>query len=466
MIKDTLAPVANNIEGLITHPVGFIAIALFVIAYIFVILEEKIHLRKSKPVMLAAGAIWALIAVAYAVMAESEAQQLLVESSIKLYLLEYAELFLFLLVAMAYVNTLQERGVFNVLRSWMVNMGLSYRGLFWLTGLISFFLSAIADNLTTALVMCAIVLAVGRDNPKFIPIACVNVVVSANAGGAFSPFGDITTLMVWQSGQVQFLEFFALFLPSLVNWLAPAILMHWFVPKSKPLVSEEVAVMGKGARRSAMLFVLTIITAVCFHTFLHIPPAVGMMTGLAYLTLFGFYLRKRLERIQIRELKSQNKDADLGEVLPWDVFKKIARAEWDTLLFFYGIIMCVGGLAFLGYLGILSNFLYGDLGSTVANILVGVFSAIIDNIPMMVAVLQMSPDISQGQWLLVTLTAGTGGSLLAIGSAAGVALMGQSKGHYTFFQHLKWMPFIAVGYGLGIWLHFIVNADLFTGVSG
>lgn len=452
------------------HPLSLLAVAAFVIAYILVVMEEKIHLRKSKPVMFAAGVIWLLVAI-YATSQGDEAVHAM-EHAAEEYLLEYVELFLFLLVAMAYINTMQERGLFDALRVWMINQHLGYRGLFWLTGIVAFFLSAIADNLTTALVMCAIVLSVGRDNPKFIPIACVNIVISANAGGAFSPFGDITTLMVWQAGHVEFIEFFALFFPSLVNWLVPAVLMFWFVPKTKPLVTGETIHMEKGARRSAFLFVLTIITAVSFHTFLHLPPAMGMMTGLAYLTLFGFYLRKRLEKQHIRRLIAEGKEPELGEVLPWDVFKKVARAEWDTLLFFYGIILCVGGLAFLGYLTILSDVLYDGLGGTGANIMVGILSAIIDNIPMMVAVLQMMTSeaaqatagaaeglklMSLDQWLLVTLTAGTGGSLLAIGSAAGVALMGASKGHYTFFQHLKWTPFIALGYFLSVGVHLLIN---------
>lgn len=137
------------------------------------------------------------------------------------------------------------------------------------------------------------------------------------------------------------------------------------------------------------------------------------------------------------------------------------RVEWDTLMFFYGIMLCVGGLGALGYLATLSNFLYLDLGATTANILVGVLSAVIDNIPVMFAVLSMNPDMSLGQWLLVTLTAGVGGSLLSIGSAAGVALMGQAQGIYTFSAHLKWIWAIALGYAASIVVHLVMNSALF-----
>jgi Na+/H+ antiporter NhaD/arsenite permease-like protein len=145
----------------------------------------------------------------------------------------------------------------------------------------------------------------------------------------------------------------------------------------------------------------------------------------------------------------------------FDVFHNVSRLEWDTLLFFYGVMVSVGGLSFIGYLTLASQFLYTDLNPTFANVLVGLVSAFIDNGTIMYAVLTMAPGISQGQWLLVTLTAGVGGSLLAIGSAAGVGLMGQAKGYYTFASHLKWMPVIALGYAGSILTHFAINGRYF-----
>ncbi|WP_286722828.1 sodium:proton antiporter NhaD, partial [Methylophaga sp. UBA2012] len=146
---------------------------------------------------------------------------------------------------------------------------------------------------------------------------------------------------------------------------------------------------------------------------------------------------------------------------PFNIFQQVERAEWDTLMFFYGIILCVGGLGTIGYLNLGSQLMYGDLGPTTANILVGIVSAIVDNIPVMFAVLSMNPDMSQGQWLLVTLTAGVGGSLLSIGSAAGVAVMGQARGIYTFFSHIKWIWAIALGYAASIYVHLWLNSAMF-----
>ena len=130
-------------------------------------------------------------------------------------------------------------------------------------------------------------------------------------------------------------------------------------------------------------------------------------------------------------------------------------------MFFYGVIMCVGGLGAFGYLALGSELMYQGLGPTTANILVGFASAIVDNIPVMFAVIAMNPDMSHGQWLLVTLTAGVGGSMLSIGSAAGVAVMGQARGIYTFFSHLRWSWTIVLGYFASIGVHFLINGDLF-----
>jgi Na+/H+ antiporter NhaD/arsenite permease-like protein len=137
------------------------------------------------------------------------------------------------------------------------------------------------------------------------------------------------------------------------------------------------------------------------------------------------------------------------------------RVEWDTLLFFFGIIFAVAGLGVLGYLVFTSQILYFDLGPTTANVAVGILSAVVDNIPLMFAVLTMNPDMSLGQWLLITLTTGVGGSLLSIGSAAGVALMGQARGIYTFISHLRWAWAIALGYAASIVSHLALNARYF-----
>lgn len=448
-----------------THWVGITSLIIFIVAYALVIGEEAIHLRKSKPVIIAAGLIWALVAYQFAQDGNTTGAGIAVRHNI----LEFAELFLFLLAAMTYINTMEERNVFSALRVWMIGKGFSFKQVFWLTGVLAFFISPIADNLTTALLMVAVVMAVGGDNKKFVVVSCINVVVAANAGGAFSPFGDITTLMVWQKGLIQFTEFFALFLPSVVNWLIPAVIMSMTLPKGNPDPVDEAVTMKQGALIVVGLFLFTISLAVMAHNFLHLPPALGMMTGLGILKVYGWYLKRfgdgqvvgdgHLNEMEIRDISdgvegtTENKDQNAS----FDIFQHLARAEWDTLMFFYGIVLCVGGLGSLGFLAVGSEWMYGDLGATNANILVGFLSAVVDNIPVMFAVLTSLPEMDQFQWLLVTLTAGVGGSMLSIGSAAGVAVMGQARGIYTFGAHLKWSWAIMLGYFASIWVHFLVN---------
>ena len=428
--------------NLTTSYVGILSLITFIIAYAVVMVEEFSHLRKSKPVILSAAIIWAIIAFHFS---SNKDYAIEIEHALEHNILEFAELFLFLLVAMTYINSLDERKVFDVVRYQLTSRGFSFRQLFIFTGIITFFLSPIADNLTTALVMCSVLMACGKGNTKFISIGCINIVVAANAGGAYSPFGDITTLMVWQAGIVEFFTFFKIFFPSVINYVIPAAIMYFFIPKDKPEVSTEKVYMKRGGRVIIFLGLFTIFSAVNFHNILHLPPMLGMMFGMGLLGLYSFYL-------QITHDPSV-------EDQKFDFFRKVARAEWDTLLFFFGVILSVGGLGFIGYLSLVSEFLYVDLGPTLANSIVGILSAIVDNIPVMFAVITMRPEMSTDQWLLVTLTTGVGGSLLSIGSAAGVALMGQARGYYTFFGHLKWTPVIFLGYVASIYLH-VLMADL------
>ena len=431
----------HNIN-LTTHFVGYLSLSVFVFAYLVVMIEEFTHLRKSKPVIISAAVIWAIIAFHFSSNKEFSHE---IEHALEHNILEFAELLLFLLVAMTYINALEERKVFDVVRFQLTSRGYSFRKLFIFTGIITFFLSPIADNLTTALVMCSVLMACGKGNSKFISIGCINIVVAANAGGAYSPFGDITTLMVWQAGIVEFFTFFKIFFPSVINYVIPAAIMYFFIPKEKPEVSTDKVYIKRGGKVIIFLGLFTIFSAVNFHNILHLPPMLGMMFGLGLLGLYSFYLKISFD--------PSNEDTK------FDFFRKVSKAEWDTLLFFFGVILSVGGLGFIGYLSLVSEFLYDGLGPTFANAIVGVLSAIVDNIPVMFAVITMRPEMSIDQWLLVTLTTGVGGSLLSIGSAAGVALMGQARGYYTFFGHLKWTPVIFIGYVASIYLH-VLLADL------
>ena len=485
MVLPSLSLAADDTGGagstqpldLTQHWVGYLALALFVVAYFFAMIEEVTDLRKSKPMVFAASLIWVFIASIYASDGMSEQAGLAFRSSLE----AYAELFLFIMVSMTYLNAMEDRGVFERLRVWLLSKNFSYRQLFWITGFQAFFISSVCNNLTTALLMGSVILAMGKGSPRFVTLSCINVVVAANAGGSFSPFGDITTLLVWQKGVVPFADFFSLLVPAIVNFVLPATVMLFFIPKEKPAPVLEIQDVKRGGFVIIALFLLTIITATCFENFLSLPPAAGMMLGLTYLKFFSYYMQKTAPASS--DLKNEAVDSEAkidyfapmkymnnpkalaknGANLdqPFDVFHNVANLEWDTLLFFYGVMVCVGGLSFIGYLSVASAHLYGAIDPTIANILVGIASAFVDNGTIMLAVLTMAPDISQGQWLLVTLTAGVGGSLLAVGSAAGVGLMGQAKGIYTFTSHLKWTPAIALGYAGSIAAHFLMNGRYF-----
>ena len=458
------------------HWAGYLALSVFAVAYILAMTEEVTELKKSKPMVFAASLIWIFIAAFYTRDGLSEQAGIAFRSTLE----GYGELFLFIMVSMTYLNAMEDRGVFDSLRVWLLSKNFTYRQLFWITGFQSFFISSGCNNLTTALLMGSVILAMGKNCPRFVTLSCINVVVASNAGGSFSPFGDITTLLVWQKGVVPFTDFFSLLIPAIINFVIPAAIMHFFIPNERPAAVMEAQDMKRGAWVIIFLFVLTIITSACFENFLSLPPAAGMMLGLTYLKFFSFYLQKTRESHPVltpedltdvkidyfapmKYMNNPQAEANkkVAEELPFDIFQKVANLEWDTLLFFYGVMVGVGGLSFIGYLNVASHHLYGGIDPTVANILVGIASAFVDNGTIMLSVLTMAPDISQGQWLLVTLTAGVGGSLLAVGSAAGVGLMGQAKGIYTFTSHLKWTPAIALGYAGSIVAHFLINGRYF-----
>jgi Na+/H+ antiporter NhaD/arsenite permease-like protein len=467
---------ANPVQplDLTQHWAGYLALIVFTVAYILAMTEEVTELKKSKPMVFAASLIWIFIAAFYTRDGLSEQAGIAFRATLE----GYGELFLFIMVSMTYLNAMEDRGVFDSLRVWLLSKNFTYRQLFWITGFQSFFISSACNNLTTALLMGSVILAMGKGSPRFVTLSCINVVVASNAGGSFSPFGDITTLLIWQKGVVPFTDFFSLLIPAIINFAVPAGIMHFFIPKERPAAVMEAQDMQRGAWTIIFLFVLTIITSACFENFLSLPPAAGMMLGLTYLKFFSFYLQKTRDShpipVDLTDVKidyfapmkyMNNPQAEankkVAQELPFDIFQKVANLEWDTLLFFYGVMVGVGGLSFIGYLEVASHHLYGSIDPTVANILVGIASAFIDNGTIMLSVLTMAPDISQGQWLLVTLTAGVGGSMLAVGSAAGVGLMGQAKGIYTFTSHLKWTPAIALGYACSIAAHFLINGRYF-----
>lgn len=446
------------IPTLTTHLIGYLAVGLFFIGYVMVVIEGITALKKSIPMMLVAGLIWILIAAVHALYGDT----IQVAKELKQTLLDYSELLLFLIVSITYLNAMEDRYVFESVRAWLINRGYGYRQLFWITGLMAFFISSVNNNMTTAMLMIAVISAVGKDSPRFIVLSCISTVVAVNAGGAFSPFGGLSTLIVWQQNKAEFLQFLHLFVPSLINFLLPALCINFAIPKGHPQPLTESFPLRRGARSIIVLYLATVLTSVLLYSFWELPPVFGMMLGLTYLQVFSYYLQKTQNKEEFFERRRNNDAAPRVRDPAFDVFHKIEKLEWDTLLFFYGVMLSVAGLKYIGYIDIVAGIFYGStITPTIANTLVGVISAFIDNTTVMFAVLSMNPDLSLGQWLLATLTASAGGSLLSFGSAAGVALMGQTKGLYNFLEHLRWTPAIALGFAGSIAAHLWLNQHLF-----
>lgn len=421
---------SDGSNELVSTWVGIASLIIFVVGYFFIATEDKYHINKAKPALFIGTLIFILIGI-YSI--GNATLQDSLHHQIQHLILEIAEIFFFLFVAMTYIESLIERNVFDALKYKLTSKGHSYKKLFWMTGILAFFLSPVADNLTTALILSTVLITIEKENREFLVPGAINIVVAANAGGAWSPFGDITTLMTWTAGKGTFFDFLFLFPASIAGWLVTGWLLAKFVPEGSPHFDpskEKPVEIKKGGRVIIALGAMTIFCAVMSHQVLHLPAMWGMMFGLSVLKLYTFQLKRR-----------HNEHLN--------VFQSISRIENDTLLFFFGILAAVGGLYFLGYLTIAVG-VYDIIGPTAANIGVGVLSAIVDNVPVMSAVLKASPDMGLDQWMLVTLTAGVGGSLISFGSAAGVGVMGKLRGIYTFAAHMKLAWTIAIGYILSV----------------
>ena len=427
--------------NLVAHPFGWLLLAIFVVGYYFIAAEEKYHIDKAKPALFTGTLMFVLIGIYYVSVG---ADLTPFEHEIDHLILEIAEIFFFLFVAMTYIEALIERGVFSALRAKLIAKGYSYRELFWITGALAFFISPVADNLTTALILSTVLLTIDNKTKEFLVPGAINVVVAANAGGAWSPFGDITTLMVWAAEKGAFVDFLYLFPAAFLGWLATAALLVRYVPDLDPYkdgdpeAAEKIEIL-KGGKVIVAFGALTIALAVIGKQILHLPPMWGMLFGLAILQLYMYFLKTK-----------HNVDVN--------IFDAMSKVENNTLLFFFGILAAVGALHFTGFLAYAAK-LYTMFDPTMVNIGVGFLSAIVDNVPVMSSVLKANPAIDHAQWMLVTMTAGIGGSLISFGSAAGVGVMGKMHGIYTFASHIKLAWTVLVGYlvSLAVWyVQFIV----------
>jgi len=432
---------AGEALNLTTTWVGIACLIIFVVGYFFIATEENFHMDKAKPAIFIGTFMFLLIGF-YMLANGLDVHSL--QNEVNHLILEISQIVFFLMVAMTYIEALIERDVFNALKYNLVSKGYTYKRLFWLTGVLAFFISPVADNLTTALILSTVLLTIDKTNTNFLVAGAINIVVAANAGGAWSPFGDITTLMAWAAGKAPFIDFFALFPASIIGWLVTAFLLVRVVPSGSPHfdpAAEPKVSIKKGGKVVIGLGAFTIFSAVMMHQLFHLPAMWGMMFGFSLLSLYTYIYKKT------------NKNEE-----PMHVFHYMSKIENNTLFFFFGILAAVGALHFVGFLNYAVS-LYDKFGATAVNIGVGFLSAIVDNVPVMSAVLKANPMMGAdagenlSQWLLVTLTAGIGGSMISFGSAAGVGVMGKLKGIYTFGAHMKHAWTVVTGYivSLVVW---------------
>lgn len=440
---ETVSNVVSNLPLDLTFTwVWIVSVLIFIISYFFIATEDKYNMNKAKPALFAWVSIFMLIWIYYSI---NWLDTNLLHNELNHLIIEIAGIFFFLYVAMTYIEAMIDRRVFATLRYKLVSKGYNYKKLFWITWLIAFFLSPIADNLTTALILSTVLITIDKENKAFIVPAAVNIVVAANAGWAWSPFWDITTLMVWMDWKWSFVDFLYLFPASIIGWLVTAYLLSLFIPKGNPPFvkwEKEVKIL-KWGKKIIALFIITITSAVLSHQVLHLPAMWWMMFGLSLLKIYTYSLKKRWVN-----------DEKWIPISPFEFIKKI---ENDTLLFFFGILAAVGGLHFLGFLEYFTA-LYASFWPTAVNIWVGFLSAIVDNVPVMSAVLKSSPDMwawAHAQWMLVTLTAWVWWSLIAFGSAAWVWVMGKLHGIYTFSSHMKLAWTVLIGYIVSVLVWYV-----------
>jgi Na+/H+ antiporter NhaD/arsenite permease-like protein len=415
-------------------------VVIFVIAYAAIALEHPLNINKSASALIGAGLLWTIYAL-------STGDTHLVSEQLGESIMGTAQIIFFLMGAMTIVEVVDAHNGFEVITSRVRTSKLS--ALLWLVGFVTFFFSAMLDNLTTTIVMISLMRKLLADHEDRLFFAGI-IVIAANAGGAWSPIGDVTTTMLWIGGQITTLAIIkGVFLPSLVNLIVPLAITA-YVLRGRDVVTpqrvvDEAAVRTTEFERNLMFFLgLGILVAVpVFKTVTHLPPFMGILFGLGILWLAG-------------DLVHRNKEDETRH--PLTLVHALSRIDMSSLVFFVGILLAVATLEHTHILASLAQWLDESVGrQDVIVMIIGVVSAIVDNVPLVAASMGMYSltdyPADHFLWEFLAYCAGTGGSILIIGSAAGVAAMGLEKIH--FFWYVRKISGLAlIGYlaGAGAYL--------------
>jgi NhaD family Na+/H+ antiporter len=416
-------------------------IVVFVLAYAAIALEHPLKINKSASALIGAGLLWTIYAV-------STGDPNIVGGQLGESLMGTAQIVFFLMGAMTIVEVVDAHNGFEVITSRIKTTKLS--SLMWMVGFVTFFLSSILDNLTTTSVMVSLMkkLLDKRDDRLF--FAGI-IVIAANAGGAWTPIGDVTTTMLWIGGQVTTLAIMkGVFLPSMVNLLVPLVIIS-FILRGRPVVSPKRMETGRGSQaaefdKNLMFFLgLGILVAVpVFKTVTHLPPFMGILFGLGILWMVGDLLHRHMED---------------DEKAPLTLAHALTKIDMGSIVFFIGILLAVATLEHSHILTSVAQWLDRTVGrQDVIVTIIGLVSAIVDNVPLVAASMGMYSlaqyPVDSFLWEFMAYCAGTGGSILIIGSAAGVAAMGLEK--INFFWYVKKISWLAmVGYFAGVLVYLV-----------
>ncbi len=418
---------------------AIIASLIFVAGYILITLEHYWKVNKSITATALAAILWGIIALA-------GLDVHAIEGALHLISAETFSLVVFLLAAMTLVEILVHYRFFDLLRTKLFALGLKDTAQLILISTIAFFLSAIIDNLTTTIVMVQIARRFFKGHNLL--VAAGAIVVAANAGGAFSPVGDVTTIMIWLAGKFTALEIIAWgFLPALSIFV---VSMFLFVRQMKrdsgdeEMTKQEAVSLTPSEKTVITLSFASFILPVLAHL-AGLPPFMGLLLGVGIVGLtIGWFANTARHR---------------ESHLSMEIERLLGKLDITSLLFFIGILFAVGALNFLGVLDFVSHNLFGPdpaISRLIAgSVLLGVFSALVDNIPLTAAALDILQTTDSRIWVLLALCVGTGGSMLVIGSAAGVVAMGMVKDlSFKQFLRIATIP-AAVGYFAGIFVWYI-----------
>ena len=422
-----------------------IIIVLFVLGYLAITLEHNLKVDKLIPALGMMAFMWAIISLAHLPVFEVNAElKELSPSNIDEILLHHlgktAEIIIFLLGAMTIVEIIDYFNGFFSIKNFIKTK--SKKGLLWIFGILAFILSAIIDNLTATIVLITILQKVVHERETRLWFAGL-IIIAANAGGAWSPIGDVTTTMLWIGNKVTTLKLISyVLLPSIVCLVLP-IGIASFLPAFKGDINilEEDPNIKTHKRGGTMLFLglSAIVFVPVFKTLTHLPPYVGMMLSLAVVSAFAEIFSKA--KINITSIDEESDSHQTASPL----HRSLSKIELPSILFFLGILLAVAALESLG---MLFNFAEG-LNTAIPNTdiviaLLGVGSAVIDNVPLVAASMGMfSMGIDDPVWHLIAFSAGTGGSMLIIGSAAGVVAMGMEKiDFFWYFKKISWLALI------------------------